>query len=476
MSDETRGTEPEAADVTAADTRPRRPRRRGLAIGLAAGAVVVAAAVVIAVVVVRNDDQPVGEPVAATVPVARDASGVPDGTTVGVVLTLGPGAEGADWNGAAQGALVAERRLELGGGDVSVVTENDGGTETGAREAVEALAQQGVAGIVVASSGPHVAGAVDAAADAGIPVVLPYEAVPDGVDGGVWSTAPAADRVGSALTAALADSARTLLIDAGGGAPVGVEFARTLNATSSAADGELGNEVARLTGAPSTTATGGDDATSASSATEAETEPVTDPADAVVVSGSATRQAAVVAALQTADLAVPVVLTPEATSPAFSTALREDGASLSGSLVTVGVETDDAVALRGDAAGRSLSAFLGGVRVLAQDADATNLTGDQPFSAVAGAADARSHDAVVALVRAVGAADSVEPGAVADALSTLSLGAADGVAGPELDFTAPQALTADVVALTASPQDLGLRPASDSGAARLIWFAEPTDG
>lgn len=253
--------------------------------------------------------------------------------------------------------------------------------------------------------------------------------MPDGASGDVWSTAPDAAQTGAALTEALGGATNTLRRRRRR-SPVGVEIGRTETATPAAGDEALAREIARLTGstppATSTTASGDDVSATASQ----ETEPVADPSDAVLVSGSATRQAAVVARLQAADLAVPVVLTPDATSPAFSAALKEDGASLSGSLVTVGAESGDATALRGDGAGRSVSAFLGGVRVLAQDPDAVNLTGDQPFSVVAGAADARSHDAVVALVRAVESAGSIEPGAVGDALGTLGLGAGDGMAGP----------------------------------------------
>jgi hypothetical protein len=461
------GPSDESGDATA--TRPRRPRR-GRTIAIVAGALVVAAAIVVTVVVVQPDDEPAGAPVAATLPVALPAADLPEGTTVGVIVTLGPGAEGADWNGAAQGALVAERRLELGGADIALATENDGGTEAGAADAVAALVERGVAGIVVASSGPHIVGALSAAADAGLPVVLPYAPVPDGAEGSVWSTAPDTASTGAALTEALAGATRTLLVDAGGGAPVGVEIGRTLAATSAAGDDGLAREVARLTGStPPATETGDDVSATASQ----EDEPVADPSDAVLVSGSAARLADVVALLQTADLAVPVVLTADATSPAFSSGLTADGASLSGSLVTVGPETGDATALRGDGAGRSVSAFLGGVRVLAQDPDAVNLTDDQPFAAVAGAADARSHDAVIALVRAVEASGSIEPGAVGDALGDLALGASAGIAGPELDFSSAQALGGEVTVLNASSQDLGLRPTADDGSTSLIWFAGP---
>jgi len=460
----TAATEPaESTDVD--ETRPRRPRRRLL---LAAGAVVVVAAVAVAAVVaVRGDQRAVADPVPASVPVAIRASDVPDGTTVGVVITLGQG-EGSEWAAAAQGGLVAERRLELGGSDVSLSVQDDGGSAEGARAAVEALVADGVAGIVVASSGSHVSGAVDAAREAGVPVVLPYAEVPGGSGEGAWSTAPDAAGTGAALQAALGGSTHTLLVDLGGGSPAGVAVADILVASAVGDDTAVADEVARLAGAAPSTDVDPD------APAEAAPPAVTVPATAVLLSGSAARQAALVAALQSADLPVPVVLTPEATSPAFSAALSERGGSLAGDLTTVGVQTDDAVALRSDAAGRTMSAFLAGVRVLARDGDAVNLTGDQPFSAVAAQADSRSHDAVLALVRAVSAAGSSDPAEVSAALGSLSLVASDGIAGPALDFGADEPDTGEVEVLHASSQALGLRPAADAGAARLVWFAGPT--
>ena len=464
-------TEAAGTPAAPAPEAPLAPRRRRTVVVAAAAALVVAAAAVVTVAVVRSGDEPVGDPAPASVPVALPGVDVPGGTTVGVVLTLGD-AEGSQWSEAAQGALVAERRLALGGTGVSVVAENDGGTDAGARDAVASLVEQGASGIVVATSGPHAAGAVAAAAEAGVPVVLPYASADDlGTDlGDARSTAPTAVQRGAALAVALGDASSVLLVDAGGGSPQGVEVAQIATVARDADLTASAAEIARLTGVVPPTST--EEAGSGEAATgETAPAPVETPADAVVVSGPAARQGAVVAALQAADVSVPLVLTADATSPAFAEALVAAGGSSAGSMVTVGAETDDAVALRSDAAGRSMSAFLGGVRVLAQDGDATNLTGDLPFSAVADAADSRSHDAVLALVRAVSTAGSREGEATRTSLSTLELGPGDGVAGPVLDLTRPEALDGEVVPLHASAQSLGLRPAPADGAAPVVWFA-----
>ncbi|QCR44562.1 hypothetical protein C1N91_14570 [Curtobacterium sp. SGAir0471] len=478
-------------DPTTTDAALTRKRRRTAVV--VAIAVLVVAAVVTAVLAVRVSASTPAEAVSATAPVPISVAHVPDGTKIGVVVTLGDG-EGAQWDDAAQGALVAQRRLELGGTDVQLVTKNDGGSTDGARKAVEALAADGVSGIVVASSGDHVRGAFAAAADAGIPVVAPYAAGADDA----WSTAPSTESVAAALQDALGDAAAPLLVDLGGGAPSGVRFAHVLDATSTPDLGALATTIAQRTGAaagstdaPTTDATttdaqaGTTTGAAQESAMRDSSEQAAPDSDAVVVSGPAGRQGALVAALQEANVTAPVVLTPEATSPAFAAALAQAGGSLSGTFRTVGVETDDARALSSDAEGRAMSAFLGGVRVLADDADAKNLTGDRSFASVASVADARSHDAVVALVAAVGSARSADAAEVSDALAALDLDAGDGLAGPALDFGSRQALGDRAGVLAASAQDLGLRPASateDAGATEdggptpaLVWFADSSD-
>ena len=470
MSDQT--TDQTINQTEGTDAGRPRNRRRLLIVGIA---VLLVSAVVAAVLTFRaiGSSAP-AEAVPATVPVGVTVRGVPEDTKIGVVVTLGDG-EGSEWNEAAQGALVAERRLALGGTDITLVTKNDGGTIAGAKAAVADLAESGVAGIVVASSGAHVTGALTAAAAKGVPVVLPY--APAEKDS--WTTAPAAGSVSSAMTAALGDAGSPLLVDLGGGAPAGLRVAHVIDGDDTSDTGSLAETIAARTGV-SGAGEGADEAQ--------DTDRKVDPdSDAVVISGSAQRQGALVAALQAADVTVPVILTPDATSPAFGAALVDGGGSLSGTFRTVGVATDDARALSSDAEGRAMSAFLGGVRVLADDADAQNLTGDRPFSAVAGAADSRSHDAVVALIRAVGKAQSVEPTDVTDALATLDLDSAAGIAGPPLDFTRQQALGARATVLSASAQQLGLRPAnvaaggSDDAsgddaaqATSLVWFEDST--
>lgn len=437
----------------------RSPRRFAL---LVAGAVVVVALVVAAVSFARSAASPASGAVPATVPVAVTVAHVPAKASIGVVVTLGTG-EGSEWNEAAQGARVAARRLALGGADVTLFTENDGGTASGAAKAVEALAKRGVSGIVVASSGSHVDGAVQAASKAKIPVLLPYAA--SGGDDS-WSLAPGTDSMGAGLTAALDGASTPLLVDLGGGTPDGVRVAQVVSAGAGADVATLATKVEKLVG------TAGSRSSSATAAPTSTPASAAAKADAVVVSGPAAQQGAFLAALQATDAEVPIVLTSDATSPAFGAALEASGGSASGSFTTVGVDADDAVALESSAQGRAMSAFLTGVRVLSADSTAKNLTGDQSFSAVASGADSRSHDAVIALARAISSAKSIDPVKVGAALSTLTLGPADGIAGPRLDFTKRSALVGAATVLYPSGQALGLRGTAAGDEQRLIWFAE----
>ncbi|MEQ4499573.1 MAG: hypothetical protein ABN474_10880, partial [Nocardioides kribbensis] len=122
---------------------------------------------------------------------------------VGVLVSLrsAPG-EGQDVLTAAEGARVAAYRLGLGGADVELEVVDDAGTSEGATRAVADLVDAGVSGIVAASTGEHLQAAVDAAAGAGVTLLLPYERELTALPDAVWATGPSGDAVDQALLAA----------------------------------------------------------------------------------------------------------------------------------------------------------------------------------------------------------------------------------------------------------------------------------
>ncbi|WP_152364029.1 ABC transporter substrate-binding protein [Microlunatus speluncae] len=397
----------------------------------------------------KTDPAP-AQPVAVAVP------GAPAELKIGVLVTLAsrPG-QGSEWKFAAEGAQVAAERLTMGGVKVTLVTVDDKGSEAGAQRAVEQLADQSVVGIIAASQGSHLSGAVKAAKKAKVPLLLPYEPDPKLLGDLAWATGPQDSAIGAALQQSLtaANLKRTLLIDVGGGTPDGVDPDGKITFEP---DDDPKNLVKVVT-----------DRTK-------EKKPI----DSVLISGPAVQQAAVVQALQGADLTLPLYLTPDATSPAFTAALVEAGGSLSTSLASVGPDADDAAALGADETGKAVSAFLAATRMLAGDPERTTLLGDQPFAEVADHADTRSHDAVIAMAYAITAVTtrqsqdgSVDP---ETAIAGLKLDHASGLAGPALDFSGSGALAPDgVIGLRSSDQDLGLRPGASDPAPRLIWFAAP---
>ena len=384
---------------------------------------------------------------AQPVPVELNAD-VPGALAIGVEVTLsGAPGEGAEWRDAANGAVVAARRFGLGGTTVTLVAVNDKGTSDGAAAAVRTMAGRNVIGIVLATSGPHVAAGLAEAATDKIPVLLPYDLGADGAQGQAWSTGPGRRVTDSRLAATMTSRGlrSPLLVDAGGGPVAGLVPHRTRTYAAGADAAALASAVARGQQRPA------------------------DAIDSVVVSGPSELQATLVAALQGTDVDVPVLLTPQALSPAFPAALVEAGGSLSGELVSAGLPSGDAAALEPTDAGRALAAYFAGLRLAAGDAGTKDLFGDRPFADVAGVADVSSHDAVVALVRAAAAAKSTDPDKVRQALPGLRLGTADGLAGPPLDFGSTAAVADDaVVPLGSTAVSPGVRPASDTPA--LYWF------
>ena len=372
---------------------------------------------------------------------------------VGVVWTKT--GEGSQWRLGASGAEVAAYRYSaLGHSDVTVVAAEDKGTEAGAADAVGELVDQGVSGIVVATSGAHVSGAVSAARDAGVPVLLPYDTSVD-VSDGAWRTGPSAEQARSAVGDALAaaDARHPAVVVSDGWSAEGLDAAIPPIAYNGA---DLDSVVKALTRASDRRRI-----------------------DSVVVWGGAETDARVAQALEAALPSTPIVLSPDATGGAFDVAYGASGL-VAPSLYTVGTDTSDPAALAAGGGGDSAAAFFSAVRLAAGSEDATSLSGG-PLSEVADYVDIASHDAVVAIVDAVSKAGSADPDAVGDALAGLRIDGSDGLAGPALDFTSSDALADDaVVPLQATAQDPGLRPAvaSQGGpkAPRVYWFAAPAAG
>ena len=120
-----------------------------------------------------------------------------------------------------------------------------------------------------------------------------------------------------------------------------------------------------------------------------------------------------------------------------------------------------------------MSTFLKAVGIMSADPNVQTLSGDQEFSTVAAYADSRSHDAVVALAYASALNLDMNNESVLKTLTTVKMRSGEGLAGSTLDFTRPNAVTAQPALLHASEQSLGLRPqtAGSAADASITWFA-----
>lgn len=381
---------------------------------------------------------------AASVALTAD---VPHGLTLGVLVSFSSReGQGAEWNQAVQGAAVAAQRFSDGGTDVNLVVADDQGNADRAVEAVRDLAEQGVSGVIVGTSGDHLLAAEAEAERLSLPMILPYasDAVPVGATS--WATGPTSEAITEAVNASLADSgvSRTLLIT-DHSQNVAMEPVKVL-------DFSYGNDVKALRSRINKVA-----------------HNTSLQVDSVLVVGPATQQAMAVLALQQSDLGLPIRVTPEARSPVFAQTLSEEGGALTGGLITVGPDDDDPVALRANADGRAMSAFLLEVRTMANNSSVQDLYQESAFADVAATADVASHDAVVSLVRGVEKANSLDAGRVTTAMETLALDHADGLAGRPLTFAQAVALDpTEVVPLASTLPSAGLRPGDRADV--LDWF------
>ena len=393
-----------------------------------------------------EDFRPAAAPAVLLPLLGADAPPIRIGVVVTGAATRG---EGAEFLAPAAGARVAEFRLDGVGNQVDLQVVDDRGSAEGAAAAVRQLVGAGVAGIVYASNGSHVASALDVAAAGSTAVLLPYETRAALTGDSTWHTGPSDEQVASRVSELLADRGQRLPL------VVGADGA-------GAALGELVPADHRVVVTPGDALAGQVTAAAAALGDGR--------ADGIVVDASAETSAEVVAALQGLAPQAPVVLGPAALSPSFATRLgdlgRAGGATTAGQFLTVGPAAADSSTDQG------VVDFLAAVRLAAQDADLPALVGPEAFGvAAASTADIRSHDAVLAIAAAAAEAGSPEPASVLGALRGLTLDAGSGLAGPALDFGQPQALADDDVAvLQATTRGPG-RFVDDEPA--LSWFVLP---
>lgn len=391
----------------------------------------------------NNTPAPTTTPLpAVSVPLSLSGPVADQTIKIGIVVAPLQG-EGSEYRSLADGARVAAYRFQMTGAKIEIDTALDDGTVGGMTSALSKLSGENDIGIIVASAGAHVRQAL-AQTHIQQPILLPYDS-PDSPLQGVWSTGPTVDGINQAITQALGSAhvAHPFLVNDANQPDLTIPATTTAAYSSTMAD----QVVAALTSGA---------------------------ADSVVINAPAGDQAQLVTAVQQGlgNRQAPLILTPQALTPAFAQALAQTGMP-SSPLITVGPNTNDPAALQPTSAGAHLAAFFSALRLAANDPTCMNIFGDAAFSQSAQSADAASHDATIALIRAAEKAGTTSPPAVAQALQTLTVQPDDGLAGPALDFRTATALsTSAIQPLYASSQNLGLRPTSDSTQPALVWFAQ----
>ncbi|HMJ75648.1 MAG TPA: ABC transporter substrate-binding protein [Iamia sp.] len=402
-----------------------------------------------------DDGADKGEP-ASSAPVSLGYDG-PEGLTIGVI-TSSTGT-GASVRPLATGARLAEYRLD--GLDatseaVDLVVADDRGDADSAVSAVEEMVGSGVAGIVYASTGDHVGPALAEAERAGVPVLLPYAEDATVVEGAgaAWVTGVTGQAAARAVMAHLeaADLDDVTILLTGDDERAGLDL--------------LEGTVVRLRP--------GADGTYDDAITEADL----DGSEAAVVWTSATPGADVVAALQRADLGLPIITAPTALEPAFAdglAALQEESglAAIDASVLSVGPAVTD---FDPDS---NVDAFIQALRVGLDDEALTGLdetAGTFAESESVGSLDTGAHDAVLYLAAAATAAGSTDPAEVASALAELDAGAVAGRVGPEIDPDRPEGLPDEAVTMLRSDAYTGGPRADLSDRPTISWFRVETTG
>lgn len=412
------------------------------------GAPLAVIALIVALVLVaifQTKAQEQDHAVAVTVPVELKAGGSVKGGSIGLLITVGnENAEGSEWNQAAAGAQVAVERFNRSGADITLVTEDDRGTVSGAVAAVRSMADQNVSGIIVATRGEHLKEAVYLAQQLDIPLIFPYHSLDAE---GTWSF-QADDQSMKNLMTVHSAGQRLIRVDQENFG--GVEYAadQVVNVTADTDTEQLARDLSQQV--------------------KDSKVPV-----AIAINADPYLQARIVPSLQDLGVDAELILDPGATSPAFgSSYLSGDVKRSTINAVSIGYNSGDAVALQSDGEGRSMSAYLQMVKIMSDSSNATSPLGDHPFSAVAGAADSRSHDSLVALVRAMERSPSNKAKDVKETLQGLKLSPADGITSGSVDFSSQHVVQAKPILLAASIGNLDMRGSLPSATVGVQWFPQ----
>lgn len=391
MSD-TSVSEPEEGLTASAKPESVLQRRKPL---LAVGALLLALVLVLVYNAVRS--RPESKPYEAypAVPLELQVGDVPANLKVGVVYSLTEDTtqgRGLDLN--AEGISVARWRLAQAGTNVELVTVTDQGSEIGAKEAIAKLKSAGVSAVIAATSGTHAQVLATEATTAKLPILFPYLAAPSEVLPGTWYglsnniawksvLEKEIDRLGCGSFVAIGTAARPSSL------PM-TEFSYDDVETTSTVVADAVKKLAR---------------------------------PCISVDIDPQQMAQFVTQLRTKKVTAPILVGTQGMNSIFINSVTQSTAQLAG-IYTIGIAHPAAVAAT-DQEGRGPQSrvFLEAAEQM-KIVNAPSLIEKTSFTKRATSFDGLGHDALLAIVKAAGAAKSGAAADVANALVALD-GAAD---------------------------------------------------
>ncbi len=343
--------------------------------------------------------RPHGGTTVSAAPALAIKTSVSDAKVGLIVSSAGPGADVKDL---AAGAYVAAFRLNgatLDGKNVALVVADDNGTPDGATNAVTSLVEKGVVGIVYASVGEQLLAGAATAAQSGVAVIYPYADDPRVAEQGATSFVAGPTIAQSA--AELAEHVASAKLSK-------VALVRQAGAYGDAGKAALGD--AGLTFVSDTPVTG--DAIPGKAIASGSP-------DAVIVWAESAAALSTADALSSAGFSGEMLFGNRAAVPAFGRVLAAslapavgDGALSVGSWAGSDLPTSAADAF-----------FLAKKEAVSSGAVSADLSN----------ADFRSHDAVLAIVKA--AEGGANRASVLDAIKSVSTKDVSGAVGAPIDFS-----------------------------------------
>lgn len=355
-----------------------------------------------------KQQDPVGEPAPSPKLEIVDKK-IPADLSVGVVVsyTEDP-SEGRGWDLAGEGAQVAAWRLEQGGKKVNLPVASDQGSEDGSVKAIEELKAQGATAIVALTSGAHTDTLAQAAFDADLPIVFPYQVPKAEAPAGAWYAMPSEQGLKELISDRIA--------------ALGCESPIIFKGTQPQFDGIKGTEI--TIGAEGVEK-------SVEELVKHLGEKTTE--NCIILDTDPVQSAQIIQGLHGLNITVATIGGPALVNPLFTQTLG-DNAEVLNNVYAVGTPSAMGISMTPGSHGARAAVFERAVAIMSQDPELASVTGDDFFQNRADFADTASHDALLAIVKAIAIAGSSDASDISEAMGSVSLEPNDGFASEHVAF------------------------------------------